>query len=67
MSDMKTIVVGVDGSPAAQSALEWSAQLVTLAGLELIAARVFELHLGRVPFQLLYDTATTVVVVPSRN
>jgi nucleotide-binding universal stress UspA family protein len=38
---MKPILVGVDGSPAAQSALEWSAQLATRGGFELIAARVF--------------------------
>ena len=38
---MTKILVGIDGSPAAQSALEWSAQLATRDGFELIAARVF--------------------------
>ena len=38
---MSKVLVGVDGSPAAQSALEWSAQLASRGGFELIAARVF--------------------------
>jgi nucleotide-binding universal stress UspA family protein len=41
MSYLTKILVGVDGSPAAQSALEWSAQLATRGGFELIAGRVF--------------------------
>jgi nucleotide-binding universal stress UspA family protein len=41
MSYMTKILVGVDGSPAAQSALEWSAELATRGGFDLIAARVF--------------------------
>ncbi|MEZ5238965.1 MAG: universal stress protein [Microthrixaceae bacterium] len=38
---MDRILVGNDGSPAAQEALRWSADLVSRAGLELTAARVF--------------------------
>jgi hypothetical protein len=41
MGDMTSILVGVDGSPAAQSALEWSAYLATRGGFELVARRVF--------------------------
>jgi nucleotide-binding universal stress UspA family protein len=41
VSHMTKILVGVDGSPASQSALEWSAQLATRGGFELVAARVF--------------------------
>jgi nucleotide-binding universal stress UspA family protein len=38
---MNRILVGVDDSPAAQSALAWSAQLATRGDLELVVARVF--------------------------
>lgn len=38
---MDRILVGVDGSAAAQDALGWSADLAARAGLELVAARVF--------------------------
>ncbi|MDQ1461922.1 MAG: hypothetical protein QOI08_3406 [Actinomycetota bacterium] len=38
---MNRILVGVDDSPAAQSALEWSVQLAIRGDLELVVARVF--------------------------
>ncbi len=38
---MRRVLVGVDGSSAAQDALAWSADLVRRAGLELVVARVF--------------------------
>jgi nucleotide-binding universal stress UspA family protein len=38
---MERILVGIDGSPAAQDVLEWSANLAGRANLDLVAARVF--------------------------
>lgn len=38
---MERILVGVDGSPAADDALGWSADIAGRAGLELVAVRVF--------------------------
>ena len=42
MSELKTIVVGVDGSPGSRKALTWAAAEAALHGSELVVVNVWE-------------------------
>jgi NADH:ubiquinone oxidoreductase subunit F (NADH-binding)/nucleotide-binding universal stress UspA family protein len=39
---LRSILVGVDGSPAATAALEWAGRLAALVGAEVLVANIFE-------------------------